>query len=194
MLKERKRPGPAHDQDRSRRHHSLHLRHRKSGCTESRSDGRRECPVRKKARRRRSPAMPCASAPMTAWRGAYVTHWVGTQASLGQSLMLAPHLIGRDPEEREVIYDDLKRELRAYDHMGHGPIDIALWDLAGKKYGAPVARLLGGYPLASAGLRQHLSRPGGSRRARYASRVRRFRRLLSGAWLCRLQDSRVAER
>jgi L-alanine-DL-glutamate epimerase-like enolase superfamily enzyme len=77
--------------------------------------------------------------------GAYVTHWVGTQASLGQSLMLAPHLIGRDPETRELIYDDLKRELRAYDHMGHGPIDIALWDLAGRKYGTPVATLLGGY-------------------------------------------------
>ncbi len=77
--------------------------------------------------------------------GSYVTHWVGTQASLGQSLMLAPHLIGRDPEAREQIYDDLKRELRAYDHMGHGPIDIALWDLAGKKYGTPIAKLLGGY-------------------------------------------------
>jgi L-alanine-DL-glutamate epimerase-like enolase superfamily enzyme len=78
-------------------------------------------------------------------RGEYVTHWVGTPASLAQSLMLAPHLIGRDPESREQIYDDLKRELRAYDHMGHGPLDIALWDLAGKKYGAPVARLLGGF-------------------------------------------------
>ena len=59
--------------------------------------------------------------------------------------MLAPHLIGRDPEQREIIYDDLKRELRAYDHMGHGPIDIALWDLAGKKYGAPIAKILGGF-------------------------------------------------
>ena len=78
-------------------------------------------------------------------RGEYVTHWVGTPASLAQSLMLAPHLIGRDPESREQIYDDLKRELRAYDHMGHGPLDIALWDLAGKKYGVPVARLLGGF-------------------------------------------------
>jgi L-alanine-DL-glutamate epimerase-like enolase superfamily enzyme len=77
--------------------------------------------------------------------GAYVTHWVGTQAALGQSLMLAPHLLGRDPEAREQIYDDLKRELRAYDHMGHGPLDIALWDLAGRKYGVPVARLLGGF-------------------------------------------------
>jgi L-alanine-DL-glutamate epimerase-like enolase superfamily enzyme len=77
--------------------------------------------------------------------GEYVTHWVGTPAAMAQSIMLAPHLLGRDPESREQIYDDLKRELRAYDHMGHGPLDIALWDLAGKKYGAPVARLLGGF-------------------------------------------------
>ena len=40
---------------------------------------------------------------------------------------------GRNAEEREGIYDDFKRELRQFDHMGHGPIDIALWDLAGKK-------------------------------------------------------------
>ena len=29
--------------------------------------------------------------------------------------------------------------------MGHGPIDIALWDWAGKHYGASIAELLGGY-------------------------------------------------
>jgi L-alanine-DL-glutamate epimerase-like enolase superfamily enzyme len=78
-------------------------------------------------------------------RGEYVTHWGGTRASLGQTLMLAPELLGRDPETREQIYDDLKRELRAYDHMGHGPLDIALWDLAGKKYGTSVSSLLGGF-------------------------------------------------
>ena len=77
--------------------------------------------------------------------GQYVTHWVGTQAALGQTVMLAPHLLGRDAEQREAIYDDLKRELRAYDHMGHGPLDIALWDLVGKKYGISVARMLGIY-------------------------------------------------
>jgi len=43
--------------------------------------------------------------------GEYVTHWVGTPAAMAQSLMLAPHLLGRDPEAREQIYDDLKREL-----------------------------------------------------------------------------------
>ena len=77
--------------------------------------------------------------------GEYVTHWVGTPSTLGQVQMLAPQLIGRDPEQRELIYDDLKREIRAYDHMGHGAIDIALWDLAGKKYNASVSKLLGGY-------------------------------------------------
>jgi L-alanine-DL-glutamate epimerase-like enolase superfamily enzyme len=77
--------------------------------------------------------------------GEYVTHWVGTPSSLGQTLMLAPHLVGRDPDTREQIWDDLKREIRAYDHMGHGPIDIALWDLAGKRRGCSVARLLGGF-------------------------------------------------
>lgn len=66
-------------------------------------------------------------------RGEYVTHWVGTAAALGQALMLAPHLLGRDPDRREQIFDDLKRELRAYDRMGQGPLDIALWDLAGKR-------------------------------------------------------------
>ncbi len=78
-------------------------------------------------------------------RGEYVTHWVGTPSALGQTLMLAPHLIGRDPDARVEIWEDLKREIRAYDHMGHGPIDIALWDLAGKRLGASVSRLLGGY-------------------------------------------------
>ncbi|MEK6215598.1 MAG: hypothetical protein N2B03_00065 [Boseongicola sp.] len=78
-------------------------------------------------------------------RGEYVTHYVGTKAALAQTLMLAPLLIGRDAEAREGLYDDMKRELRQYDHMGHGPIDIALWDLAGKKYGTSVSRMLGGY-------------------------------------------------
>jgi len=78
-------------------------------------------------------------------RGEYVTHYVGTKSALAQSLMLAPLLLGRDAEAREGLYDDMKRELRQYDHMGHGPIDIALWDLAARKYGTSVARLLGGY-------------------------------------------------
>jgi L-alanine-DL-glutamate epimerase-like enolase superfamily enzyme len=78
-------------------------------------------------------------------QGEYVTHWVGTPAAFAQSVMLAPNLLDRNPEDRELIYDDLKRELRAYDHMGHGVLDIALWDLVGKKYGISVATMLGAY-------------------------------------------------
>ncbi len=78
-------------------------------------------------------------------QGEYVTHWGGTLSSMAQSRMLAPLLIGRDPEEREIIYDDLKRDIRAYDHMGHGPLDIALWDLVGKMYNTSVKNLLGGF-------------------------------------------------
>ena len=78
-------------------------------------------------------------------QGEYVTHWVGTPSTLGQVQMLAPNLLGRDPETRVEIYDDLKREIRAYDHMGHGVLDIALWDLAGKKHNMSVASMLGAY-------------------------------------------------
>jgi L-alanine-DL-glutamate epimerase-like enolase superfamily enzyme len=34
---------------------------------------------------------------------------------------------------------------RKYDRLGIGPIDIALWDIAGKAYGVPVWQLLGGW-------------------------------------------------
>ncbi len=78
-------------------------------------------------------------------RGEYVTHWIGTLAAFAQAAMLAPHLIGRDPDAREEIWQDLRREVRAYDHMGHGPIDIALWDLQAKRLNTSVTRLLGGF-------------------------------------------------
>jgi L-alanine-DL-glutamate epimerase-like enolase superfamily enzyme len=58
---------------------------------------------------------------------------------------VADLLLGRDPLEREAIYDDTKRALRQHARLGIGPLDIALWDLAGKHYGAPVFELLGGF-------------------------------------------------
>jgi len=78
-------------------------------------------------------------------RGEYVTQWGGTRPALAQTLMLAPTLLGRDPMQREAIYDDFKRQLHHFDHMGHGPIDIALWDLAGKYHNASISTLLGSY-------------------------------------------------
>lgn len=78
-------------------------------------------------------------------RGEYVTHWVASPASLAQTRMLAPKLIGRHAETREGIYDDFKREIRQFDHLGHGPLDIALWDWAGKQLGCSIGTLLGAY-------------------------------------------------
>ena len=77
--------------------------------------------------------------------GEYVTHWCSTDSTFSQASMLAPKLLGRNAEEREGIYDDFKRELRQFDHMGHGPLDIALWDWIGKKLNCSVNSLLGGF-------------------------------------------------
>ena len=78
-------------------------------------------------------------------RGQYVTHWIGSASACAQTRTLAPRLLGRHADHREGLYDDFKRELRQFDHMGHGPIDIALWDWAGKQHGCSVGVLLGGY-------------------------------------------------
>jgi L-alanine-DL-glutamate epimerase-like enolase superfamily enzyme len=78
-------------------------------------------------------------------RGEYVGLWGATKMALAQVLHLAPHLIGRNALQRELIYEDFKRALRQYDHMGFGHIDIALWDLFGKRVGLPISTLLGGW-------------------------------------------------
>ena len=77
--------------------------------------------------------------------GSYVLQWGASSAVFGQMQMLAPMLIGRQAEHRQGIYDDLKREARQFDHMGHGPLDIALWDWQGKALGCSISTLLGSY-------------------------------------------------
>jgi len=72
--------------------------------------------------------------------------WVGGGAeSYAQVGMVARYLIGKNALERELIYNDLKRALRKNDRFGIAPIDICLWDIAGKLYDAPIYQLLGGY-------------------------------------------------
>ncbi len=54
-------------------------------------------------------------------------------------------LIGRSALQRELIYTEVRRALRQVARIGIAPIDIALWDIAGKLYDQPVYKLLGGY-------------------------------------------------
>ena len=73
--------------------------------------------------------------------GEYVSHPGG----LGQMQIFGRYLIGKNALERESLYDEVKRALRFYDKAGMGPVDIALWDIAGKLYNAPIYQMLGGY-------------------------------------------------
>lgn len=59
-------------------------------------------------------------------------------------------LVGRDPQDPVVIYEDLYDLMRVRGHDGGfyhdalAAVDIALWDICGKLAGLPVAKLLGG--------------------------------------------------
>ncbi len=69
----------------------------------------------------------------------------GTSPGAAQINTFADYLVGKNPLKREKHWSEVKRALRKYDRMGMGPIDIALWDFAGKYYDAPIHELLGTY-------------------------------------------------
>ncbi|WP_273835206.1 enolase C-terminal domain-like protein [Halococcus sp. PRR34] len=69
----------------------------------------------------------------------------GNSPAFAQIHEVADYLIGKDPLRRERHWSEMKRALRKYDRMGIGPVDIALWDLAGKHYDASISELLGRY-------------------------------------------------
>lgn len=64
--------------------------------------------------------------------------------------LLAEFVVGRDPFDAAVVHQDLYDLMRVRGYTGGfyldalAAIDIALWDLAGKLAGVPVAKLLGG--------------------------------------------------
>ncbi len=62
-----------------------------------------------------------------------------------------PVLIGRDPFDSEVIWEELYNKLRDHGQKGLSveaisAVDIALWDIKGKALKMPVYKLLGGTP------------------------------------------------
>lgn len=62
---------------------------------------------------------------------------------------LKPLVLGADPLDIEVLWHRMYHATRDYGRKGSvtagiSAIDIALWDIAGKAYGVPVYRLLGG--------------------------------------------------
>ena len=69
----------------------------------------------------------------------------GNSPGAAQINTFADFLVGKNPLEREKLWSEIKRALRKYDRMGMGPIDIALWDFAGKYHEAPIHELLGTY-------------------------------------------------
>ena len=89
--------------------------------------------------------------------------FAGTGESFSQIALVAPYLLGKAPLQREPIYNDLKRALRKSDRTALGPIDIALWDIAGQFYDAPIYELLGGVnrPLPCYASTYHGDRNGG---------------------------------
>ena len=64
--------------------------------------------------------------------------------------VFAPLLVGREPVEIPAIWDELYSLMRVRGHWSGfftdalAAIDIALWDLAGKRAGQPVVQMLGG--------------------------------------------------
>jgi len=61
----------------------------------------------------------------------------------------APRLIGRDPFDVEVVWEDLYNRIKDYGAQGFSitalsGIDIALWDIMGRATGLPIHKLIGG--------------------------------------------------
>lgn len=65
--------------------------------------------------------------------------------SLSTLPLFAHFLIGKNALDREYLWSNIWRGLRHYAGLGLAPVDVALWDLAGKYFDAPIYELLGCY-------------------------------------------------
>ncbi|MEI3613606.1 hypothetical protein [Pseudogracilibacillus sp. SO30301A] len=60
-----------------------------------------------------------------------------------------PHLIGKNPYDVEVLWEDMYNKSRHFDQYGAAinaisGVDIALWDIIGKDLNKPISHLIGG--------------------------------------------------
>jgi L-alanine-DL-glutamate epimerase-like enolase superfamily enzyme len=91
---------------------------------------------------------------------------------------LGPRLLGRTPDEREAIWDDLRDGGTAPDLPGvRSALDIALWDLAARRAGRPLRDLVRGPEVASGSERlpAYASIPTLAEPAAYADELARHR-------------------
>ncbi len=67
-------------------------------------------------------------------------HALGARAALAE---MSPHLIGENPLNINGVHNNMENHLNGHSYA-KAAVDIALWDLTGKHYGARVCDLLGG--------------------------------------------------
>ena len=76
------------------------------------------------------------------------TDWGGSGPVAAAIEALAPYVIGEDPLDTDAVWEKLSsrnaRHLTGIAHKAMAGIDIALWDIRGKYWNAPVWKLLGG--------------------------------------------------
>ena len=76
--------------------------------------------------------------------GEYIPPRGRAKVIMSASEALSFHILGKDPFDREGLYRQLRGLCKHIGEVGIGAIDIALWDLAGKKYNCSIMELLGG--------------------------------------------------
>jgi D-galactarolactone cycloisomerase len=85
---------------------------------------------------------------LVGWGDAFAYHCApAVKAALDR--MVAPTALGRDPRDIAGLNHQLQKALHLFGRYGItifaiGGLDIALWDLAGKRAGKPLAELMGG--------------------------------------------------
>tara|TARA_B110000003_G_scaffold102236_2_gene104429 strand:- start:444 stop:1622 length:1179 start_codon:yes stop_codon:yes gene_type:complete len=76
--------------------------------------------------------------------GEYVPPRGRAKVIMSASEALSYHVLGKNPLNRNGLYRQLRGLCKHIGEVGIGAIDIALWDLAGKKYNCSIMELLGG--------------------------------------------------